>query len=354
VPLDPAANCTVCIPTYRQSVYLAAAVASVVAQTYPVRLLVSNDASPDDTAEVIAGLQRRYAFAAVNHVENRGMYQHCQWLLRQPRTKYIMRLDSDDLLQPAYMATLIELLERHPAAGYAHCSVEEIDSSGRVLKVRAVARTWEFEDGATALRRQLGGFQVAANIVLFRRDALEAGDRVDPTNDLTGVEDWDRGVRLSAAGWGNVHSPLVLASYRVHDGPERPRAGRKLRELVGLHALFSGNLLRAWQSRGWDEAELRKRRVEIALACSDVLDLAEFGPGERQAMCDELIKLAADPSVSFVFAENALGRLARGSLRLNHGVMQQTKRWIKRVLYSSGDASSNTFLTALRHALGRN
>ena len=50
MPLDDTALCTVCIPTYNQSEYLRKAIKSVALQTAPVRLLVSNDASPDDTA----------------------------------------------------------------------------------------------------------------------------------------------------------------------------------------------------------------------------------------------------------------------------------------------------------------
>ena len=163
MPLDDTALCTVCIPTYNQSEYLRRAIKSVAEQTAPVRLLVSNDASPDDTAEVLAELQKEHLFSAVNHRENRGISAHLQWLLRQPETPFIMRLDSDDFLHSEYIAELQGLMERYPKAGFGHCAIVEVDGEGRPFRERRLGRVQEFEDSEDVLKRSVYGYQVSAN-----------------------------------------------------------------------------------------------------------------------------------------------------------------------------------------------
>jgi cellulose synthase/poly-beta-1,6-N-acetylglucosamine synthase-like glycosyltransferase len=332
MPLSRRACCTVCIPTYNQSKYLQAAVESIAAQTAPVALLVSNDASPDDTAEVIARLTRQHTFDAVNHTVNRGISQHLQWLLRQPQTQYIMRLDSDDLLYPEYIATLTALLDRHPSAGYAHCAIQEIDAAGGHRGLRLLARTHEFEDAETALRRSVGGYQVSANVIVFRREALESVNFGGGAENLNFVEDFDLSVRLADAGWGNVYSPQVLAAYRVHEGAERPRVDRKLKEVRGLTTIFSGSLTTAFARRGWDLATLRDRRRQLALDHADILDNGSFAPGERDAMQRALEILADDPALRPHFRDTRMARLVRWARAQKTHLLQRAKQAVKRVV----------------------
>lgn len=333
MPLDENAQCTVCIPTYNQSRYLREAVRSVAEQSAPVRLLVSNDASPDDTEEVIRELQRQYRFDAYHHRQNLGISANLQWLLRQPRTPLIMRLDSDDLLHPEYVRELSELLARFPKAGYAHCAVTEIDGEGRRIGERRLARVHEYQDSAASLRASMKGYQVAANILLFRRDALESVDFGAGSAKLNFVEDYDLSIRLADAGWGNVYSGKVLACYRMWSGSSRPVAGRKLTEVRGLTQIFSESLSTAFARRGWSLAPLRRRRIEVALLNSEILDRAEFAPGEREEMISALLQLGDSSRVRWFLGDGIAIRTIRRTSSAAAECKRAMKGWIKAALF---------------------
>ncbi|MGI4828005.1 MAG: glycosyltransferase family 2 protein [Janthinobacterium lividum] len=333
MPLDQHARCTVCIPTYNQAEYLRAAVRSVAAQTAPVRLLISNDGSPDNTAEVVAELQREYRFDAVHHAVNRGISANLQWMMRQPETPLLMRLDSDDLLHPDYVGVLAELLDRYPQAGYAHCAIQEIDATGQPLKQRRLGRLEEFQDADVTLRKLVNGYQVAANVLLFRRDALASVDFGAGSADVNFVEDYDLSVRLADMGWGNVYSREVLASYRMWQASSRPKAGRKLTEVRGVANIFSGSLTTAFERRGWSLQPLKKRRVALALANADILDQASFAADEREAMTTALLALGGDRRLRWALGEDVIARAIRWAVQASGSAKQQTKQVIKRVLW---------------------
>jgi hypothetical protein len=333
VPLDDNAQCTVCIPTYNQSRYLREAIKSVAEQTAPVRLLVSNDASPDDTVQVIEELQQQYRFEAVHHPTNLGISANLEWLLRQPLTPLIMRLDSDDLLHPEYIRELSELLARSPKAGYAHCAVEEIDGEGIRSGERRLARLHEYQDSTAGLKASVNGYQVAANILLFRREALESVDFGAGSAKLNFVEDYDLSVRLADAGWGNVYSNKVLASYRMWSGSSRPVAGRKLTEVHGLGQIFAGSLSGAFARRGWSSAPLSRRRVELALLNSEILDRAEFADGQRDEMARSLLQLGGSPRLRWFFGNGAFAWTARRLVFTTAEAKRSIKSLLKRLLF---------------------
>lgn len=332
MPLDDTALCTVCIPTYNQSEYLRKAIKSVAEQTAAVRLLVSNDASPDDTAAVLAELQRQYRFTAVNHKENRGISAHLQWLLRQPATPYIMRLDSDDFLHPEYISELQGLMERYPKAGFGHCAIVEVDAEDRPIRERRLGRVQEFEDSDSVLKRSVYGYQVSANLILFRREALVSVDFGAGSEKLNFVEDYDLSVRLADAGWGNVYSGKILASYRMWGAASRPKVSRKITEVRGLKEIFTGSLYQAFARRRWPMGTLRRRRFMLALYNSDALDRSVFAPGERQEMVQALVGLGGNRAVSMLMGEGVAPRLLRKSFTASLEAKIEVKRWVKRVL----------------------
>src|ERR1035437_8407143 len=102
---------------------------------------------------------------------------------------------------------MVSLLEAHPRAGYAHGAVQELEKNDRALRIRRLARHSAFQDADDSLRGLTAGFRITANILTFRREALEAVDFLDPS--LRFADDWDLGVRLADGGWGNVYATEV-------------------------------------------------------------------------------------------------------------------------------------------------
>ncbi|HTF64155.1 MAG TPA: glycosyltransferase family 2 protein [Edaphobacter sp.] len=303
---------TVCIPTYNQSRYVLEAISSAVKQTVPVKVLVSNDGSSDDTALVLANAGLGENVTVVNHPKNVGIGKHVNWVLKQPETDLIVRLDSDDILYPAYVAELTALMDRWPKAGYAHCTIQEIDEEGISRKIRRLARGSGYEDAESSLRAMVRGYRVAANIILFRKEALLSAGFGNPQ--LNFAEDYDLCVRIADAGWGNVYADQVLAGYRVWRAPNRQSVARKTSEIAGLQSVFCDSLTGAYSKRNWGLSPLKRRRFELALGHSQYLDEAKVEPDDWRTLQRDLTNLAGASWVQILFADKPASRYTRGVL----------------------------------------
>ncbi len=298
--MKPTMTVAICIPTYNQAPYLAQSVASACLQNFAAESLeiwLSDDCSSDETPQVVAELKREFPHLHTFRQEkNLGMSGNPRWVTSRPQTDYIVKLDSDDRLHPEYVAELVALLEAHPRAGYGHCAVHQIDESGEVQRVRRLRRGSGFEDAEVALRAAVQGYRVAANICIFRREALEAVDFL--RTDMAFCDDWDLSVRLADAGWGNVYAAEVLADYRVWEDADQVRPRRKRDEVEGCIRVFEDDLVPAFARRGWDAAPLQKRRRALALEHCSVLDSPLFSPPERRELLRLLRVLGASPRLN--------------------------------------------------------
>lgn len=116
---------TIGIPTYNRAETAERAARSALAQDHrEVEVIVSDDASPDDTRERLERLaaeDRRLRY--VRQPANLGHALNFQHVLEQARGEYFMWLSDDDWIDPAYVARCLEVLRGEPgtvlAAGLA-------------------------------------------------------------------------------------------------------------------------------------------------------------------------------------------------------------------------------------------
>lgn len=109
---------SVIIPTYNYARLLPRALDSVLAQrTDDIELIVVDDGSGDDTAEVLAPYAARHRQLRVIHQSNAGAAAARNHGIREARGAYALLLDADDELVPDALASLRVVLARQPAAG---------------------------------------------------------------------------------------------------------------------------------------------------------------------------------------------------------------------------------------------
>ena len=287
----------ICIPTYNQAQYLPLSVKSACAQTYSaIKVWVVDDASTDNTPEVMEQLCRQYPNVVYyRQPENLGIAENCSWMFQQPETKFIVRLDSDDLLDPHYVETLLPLMEKYPQAGYAHTAVYPIDAQGNQGRALYLARLQEYQDAETALRASVSGYRTVANIVMFRREVLHSLNFYK--NRPTFVEDYDLSVRLADAGYGNIYCNKVLASYRTWIDEDKKRIKRKFVQLRGFIRVYDESVLPAFQQRGWSDRIVRKEREALAKRNAVYCNSKLFTPQERQELSALLVQLGDSPEL---------------------------------------------------------
>jgi glycosyltransferase involved in cell wall biosynthesis len=282
----------VCIPTYNQARYLGGAVRSAFAQTYPgVEVWVSDDASTDDTPAVLERLAVEFPkLRWFRQPRNLNIAENTSWLLSRPDADFLVRLDSDDLLEPDYVGTLVRLLEAHPDAAYAHAAVRVIDENGRFVSVSRLRRATGYVCAERALRDAVVAYRVAANIVMFRATPLRELNFYRNRPDF--VEDYDLAIRLADAGGANVYSEALLARYRVWNDSKSVRAKRKAMQLRGLTRIFTETLEPLFERRGWSLRPVRRSRLDFALRHAHGCFAKQFDAAERTELIPLLEHLA--------------------------------------------------------------
>jgi hypothetical protein len=122
----------VIIPCYNYGRFLYQCVNSVFGQVgVEVRILVIDDASSDNTAEVAAGLAREDSrVAVIRHGTNKGHIRTYNEGIEWASADYMLLLSADDYLLPGALSRAAGLMEAHPEVGFTFGNVLELSDSG--------------------------------------------------------------------------------------------------------------------------------------------------------------------------------------------------------------------------------
>jgi hypothetical protein len=257
------ASVSVVIPSCDYARYLSSRLASVFAQTYPVReVLLLDDASTDDSVAVAhataADWQRDLAIVE-NPVRSGSPFGQWRRAVALSRGEFVWIAEADDEAEPAMLARLVQAARAAPdivlaacdsrsidAAGapvwpsyqayYAHCHAADLAADG-VLPARHFARL------CLAERNLL----LNASAVLWRRDALLAAlDRCG--HDLATwriAGDWRVYLEMLAESDGHVAwiaAPLNIHRRHRASASARPPRRALVAEVARMHDLLATRL----------------------------------------------------------------------------------------------------------------
>ncbi len=123
---------SIIVPAYNYAKLLPRALDSVLVQwAEDVELLVVNDGSRDNSAEVLADYAVRYPQLQVIEQTNAGAAAARNHGIRLARGRYALLLDADDELLPKALDTLRELVTSNPQAGLVLGAQLSVASDGR-------------------------------------------------------------------------------------------------------------------------------------------------------------------------------------------------------------------------------
>lgn len=104
---------SVIIPTFNRAAYVGLAIGSVLQQTFrDFEIIVIDDGSDDNTADVVAALQGPIKYF---HQTNQGVSSARNRGIREATGDWISFLDSDDEWEPHYLARQAELASKYPS-----------------------------------------------------------------------------------------------------------------------------------------------------------------------------------------------------------------------------------------------
>jgi len=114
---------SVCIPTYNGANYIEAALESIYNQTYSnIEIIVSDDASSDNTLELIKNYESKSRFPLhIYHHKPSGIGANWNYCISQAKGSYIKFLFQDDLLEPSCIADMVQVFQENPDIGLVSC-----------------------------------------------------------------------------------------------------------------------------------------------------------------------------------------------------------------------------------------
>ena len=200
---------TVYVSSHNYGRYLTQAVESVLTQTRTDwELIVIDDGSQDESAEIAATLQSRDPdrIRVVVHPEAMGLQFTANEAIRLARGSYVMRLDADDYLDENALLVMGHYLDQNPDVALVYPNYVYVDERGNHL---GVEHRWRIGQEATLLDQPAHGA-----CTLVRKRVLKALGGYDENNDRQdGYELWIKVVNRYKVA--DVATPLFY--YRQHN-----------------------------------------------------------------------------------------------------------------------------------------
>jgi glycosyltransferase involved in cell wall biosynthesis len=203
------------LPVYDGARFLAEALDSALAQTFgDFELLISDNASTDDTAEIARAYEARdRRIRYTRHPSNLGQSPNFRSVFERTSAPYFKWMVHDDVLEPGYLRACVARLDE--AAGSAVLAYPRtllIDESGRVLE--PFEDRMDLRDRAPSRRlgRLLRDFRLGhCALGLIRREALAQTDLIGPYehSDIVLL------AQLALRGEFREH-PEILYRRRIH------------------------------------------------------------------------------------------------------------------------------------------
>jgi len=276
VPLGPAVS--VIMANYNGAAHLTDAIRSIQGQSLrDLEIIVSDDASSDESARIVTELMAEDPrIRLVRDERNGGPAAARNRALPLAKGEWIAVMDSDDLMHPDRLTTLVEVARRDNADMVAD-NLVEFDTSGSkpprpLLSGRWACKPFWVEICRYIQLNHLYGRGPALGYLkpLFRKTIL-TGPTAYYDETLRIAEDYNLVLRLLYAGRQMRVYPLPLYFYRKHSASISHRLNESaLEALKATDVRFLGKISRENQPVA-EAVKRRMKSVETALAFEKLL-----------------------------------------------------------------------------------
>jgi glycosyltransferase involved in cell wall biosynthesis len=194
-------------PSFQHGHFLARTIESVLAQQYPrLEYVVQDGGSTDDTLAVLE--QYRGRLTHCESVRDRGQADAINRGFRRTTGEIMAWLNSDDLLLPGALASVVDFFEEHPDVDVVYGHRIQIDEQDREIG------RWVIPPHDSKVLRWAD--YVPQETLFWRRSIWEkVGGCVDDT--FRFAMDWDLLLRFQNAGARFARLPRFLGAFRVHE-----------------------------------------------------------------------------------------------------------------------------------------
>lgn len=230
---------SVVIPCYNHGQFVQEALESVFAAgRNDIEVIVVDDGSTDPrTIQEMRTLSRDPRLTLIQQ-KNQGLAAARNNAISAAAADYLLPLDADNRIRPAYLEHGIAVLDAKPKIGVVYGDAEYFGARTGPWKVGPFDRErlleWNYIDACAVIRREVweknGGYRGGMPVM--------------------GLEDWDFWLKTYANGWQFEYIPEVLFEYRVMPGSMIHRARAQAQATEEFIADHHGRLYRAiWMER---------------------------------------------------------------------------------------------------------
>jgi glycosyltransferase involved in cell wall biosynthesis len=249
----------VIIPAYNAARYLPTAIESVEAQSFEDwRILLVDDGSTDDTAEVVAPYIERLG-PKLKYIKqaNGGLPAARNTAIRNSTAEFLALLDADDVWLPCRLAESLKIFEDRPRVGMSYGFIHLIDQEGRFLEtLNGVQRHAE---GNIAPYIYMRVVQLPCPTITFRRRCVDEVGLFDET--MRATEDRDMWFRI-ALKYEVGLVPHVIANYRTSPASMTTDPDRMLRAQLQFIEKHYGSPGCGWGTRRFALSRCYRQRAE--------------------------------------------------------------------------------------------
>ena len=238
---------------FNHDAYLLQALEAVRAQTHrPVELIVTDDASTDRSADVIAGWleEHRPGATFVRHEVNTGLTRTLNEALGHLTGDFVTITSADDWMEPARLERLVAAFETAPDdVGLVYSGARVVDGNG--VEIDRVHTEPGSAPSGWIFPQQLAMPRILTPTVMVRASVY---DTVGGFTEGDVVEDYDMWLRVSRA-YRVLHVPEALVNYRWH------RDNTTTRIQGELYDRYVATCLRRQLGHSEETDELIRRRL---------------------------------------------------------------------------------------------
>lgn len=277
--------------TFNQSHYIEKAIKGVISQkaAFPIQLVICDDASSDDTPEIIERWQESYPgiIEFRRNPANLGLAGNYLQALSMCKGKYVAMCDGDDYwFCPTKLQRQVDYMESHP-----ECTL----TYHRVLNYYEDTGEKRLSNGGGVTRQSVTAAQLAKHNTITNMSVMYRAGLVD----LTNLPDWMRHVRL-------IDYPLHLMYASKGTVHYMPKPMGVYRKSVGV----------------WTHAA-KVQRLRMALdvrikMMRELPDYPEIVEAIRESCVDHLIAIAAEGELG-----QAVSLLPKTGANLTAGELQR-------------------------------
>jgi glycosyltransferase involved in cell wall biosynthesis len=218
---------SIIIPCHNDGKYLPDALASAQTQTCPgLEIIIVDDHSTEPfTCALLKGLTERGHVVLSVPDGKRGVAAARNHGIAAAKGAFILPLDADDCIEPAYAEKALERMQRSLSVGICYCK----------------ARLFGLKRGSWQLPQYTWENILAVNMIfataMFRKKDWETLGGYDESL-LSGFEDYAFWLRLIALGRAVVQIDEELFRYRVKPGSRTARIAQKKQEMQVIEDVF--------------------------------------------------------------------------------------------------------------------